>query len=330
MKYLFRNKSTKKLLCLLITLCLLLFTFSGCGFESKKTDDKFSVVAVSFVQYDFARAIMGNTDNLTMIMKPGAEIHSFEPSLSDIEAIKNADVFIYNGGESDTWIEKVFDSIDTNDTKKVALMDHVPLIKEHHSGHSHSHNEHSHEGDLGECGFKLGYDEHIWTSPKNAIIMLDAICETLCSTNPEMADTYRKNADEYKSEISIIDKNLKKTASSSKSKFIAVGDRFPFLYLASGYGLKYMAAFPGCSHENDASPAVIIDIIETMKEKNIKHVFYTESSDRLMTSTVKSETGAEELLLHSCQTVSKEDFESGKTYVDIMNENTKNLKEALS
>lgn len=334
MKHLTNNQNTKRLFCFVLHLCIFLFTLCGCGLKSKTSDNGFSVVTVNFVQYDFARAVMGSDENLTMIMKPGAQIHSFEPSLSDIESIKSADVFIYNGGESDAWIEKVFESVDTKSTKKVALMDYAMLIEEHHSGHSHSHSHnhtiHSHEDESDECNFKFGYDEHIWTSPKNAIIMVDEICTALCSANPEMADVYRKNADEYISQISMIDETLKDITDRSKSKFIAVGDRFPFLYLASEYGLEYMAAFPGCSHENDASPSVIIDIIETMKEKNIKHVFYTESSDKAMTRTIKNETGAKELMLHSCQTVSQKDFEKGITYTDIMKENAKNLKEALN
>lgn len=317
------------LLSIIFSLCT-----SGCSYDYKAQNDAFSIVTVNYVQYDFARAVCGNDENITMIMKPGAEIHGFEPSLADIEAISNADVFIYNGGESDTWVENILDSIEAKNLKTVVMMNHAILLEEEHSDHSHAHSrnheEHNHENENGVCPTKLGYDEHIWTSPKNAKCMINAICDALCKANPQNADLYKKNSAEYISKIDEIHHELKAVRSSSKTNFIAVGDKFPFLYLANEYDLDYMAAFPGCSHENDASPSVIMDIIKTVKSKNIKYVFYTESSDGKMADTICEETGAKKLLLHSAQTISPEDFKAGKTYAELMEQNTRNLKEALS
>lgn len=310
-----------------ICLCLIIpaLFVSGCK-SMPKDSGKLNVVSVIFPQYDFARAIGRDVANVSMIMKPGAEIHGFEPSAADIEMIANADVFIYGGGESDAWIDNIFESLDTENIKIIRLMDYAELLSEENPNSAHSHH-HEHSD---ECHNHAGYDEHIWTSPENAIASVEAICSAMCEKDAENAEIYKTNANDYISKISDVDNSFKAVTQSTGSDFIAVGDRFPFLYMAKEYNLRYVAAFSGCSPENDASPTVIVNIIETMKKEKTPVVFYTELSDGKMAATISEETGAKTLMLHSCQSVSKEDFENGKTYVDFMEENAAKLKEALS
>jgi len=304
-----------------IMACILLLT--GCMTSEHKESDSLSVVTVIFPQYDFARAVCQGVREPHMIMKPGAEIHGFEPSASDIETIANADVFIYGGGESDVWIDSILETIDNPNLKTVKLMEHCKLLEE---GSSHHHHEHEHDQ---MCQSHSGFDEHVWLLPENAIASIEAICDALCQIDHQNAAAYRKNADEYISEIQLIDSELESLCTDSEQNFIAVGDRFPFLYLAHRLDLEYKSVFSGCSHENDASPSVMIDIIETMKAKGTPVVFYTELSDRKIADTISEETGAKPLLLHSAQSISKEDFASELTYAGIMRQNIKNLKEAL-
>ena len=312
-----------------LLLCAILCSCTDAPYSE---NGKLNIVTVDFVQYDFARSICQNSANIKMIMKPGAEIHGYEPSLSDITTIRNADLFIYNGGESDVWIDKILESFDSKDLNTVRLMDYAVLIEEAHSAHSHSHNSqhsvHDHTGE-DECTDKHGYDEHIWTSPSNAVIMLDAICNAVCDENPEMTNEYQKNKSDYAKEIMSLGNEFKKACDNSESRFAVVADRFPFLYLFHEYDIDYMAVFPGCSHENDANPSVIIDIIEKTKTNNIPCIFYTETSDQKAAETICNETGAEKKMLHSCQRISKEDFENGVRYADIMEENFKVLKEVF-
>ncbi len=317
------------MICVFI-LCML--PLSGCQNTEKKDDNKLNIVTVDFVQYDFVRSICKDSADVKMIMKPGAEIHGYEPSLSDISLIRNADVFIYNGGESDVWVEKILDSFDSSSIATLKLMDYALLLEESHSSISHSHNNrhgvHDHSGE-DECEDKHGYDEHIWTSPSNAVIMLDAICKALSEKNPPMSVEYQKNKADYAKEIIGIGDKFDELCKSSERRFAIVADRFPFLYLFHEYDIDYMALFPGCSHENDANPAVIIDIIKKIKSESIPCVFYTETSDQKAADTICKETGAKKMLLHSCQRISDEDFKKGISYADIMKENYQALKEVL-
>ncbi|MBE7051098.1 MAG: zinc ABC transporter substrate-binding protein [Ruminococcaceae bacterium] len=305
---------------------------SGCGSAPMPESDKLRVVCIIYPQYDLARAIGKEMADVQMIMKPGAEVHGFEPSAADIRLISEADVLVCGGGESDVWIDSILESISHKPETIVHLMDHAELLEEENpsfgSSHTHSH-DHSHNEECETHGH-LGFDEHIWLNPNNAISCVNAICDAMSKADTKNKDIYRANADEYIKKIEEADAEIEMAVDGGKTNFIAVGDRFPYLYLTKRYGLSYAAVFSGCSPENDANPSVILKMIETMKEKNTKVVFFTELSDKKMARTISEETGAEMMLLHSCQSISKTDFENGKTYVDYMKENAKALKEALS
>lgn len=315
----------KKLNILFVALCII--WLPACNSIQEEPKDKLSVVAVNFAQYDFARAVCKDTANVQMIMRPGAEVHGYEPSLSDIIAIENADLFIYGGGENDVWIDKILSSVNTDNMKVLRLMkaEGISLYEEetHTSSHSHSHHNHHHEGGTG------AYDEHIWTSPKNAIAIVKLIADTVSELDSKNKELYKNNACEYVERLSDIDLELRKTVALSKTNFIAVADRFPFLYLAKDYGLEYIAAFSGCSPESDAGPSVIANIIEETCHHGTRAVFYIELSNQKMADAICEHTKAKKLLLHSCQSISRDDFEKGVTYADLMEQNITNLKEAL-
>lgn len=316
----------KKLNIISIVLCVIML--SACTSRDKNTStDRLSVVAVNFAQYDFARAVCGESADVQMIMRPGAEVHGYEPSLSDIIAIENADVLVYGGGANDVWVDKILTSVNTGGITLVPLMEDesINLYKEevHSSPHSHPEHDHHHHEGTG------AYDEHIWTSPKNAMRIVNIIEETVSERDPENRDIYKKNASEYINRLAGIDEELTDAISGAKSKFVAVADRFPFLYLAKDYGLEYAAAFSGCSPESDAGPSVIANMIEEINHHGTKAVFYIELSNQKMADAICENTGAKKLLLHSCQSISREDFEMGVSYADLMEQNITNLKEAL-
>ncbi len=320
----------KKTVLFLLCICMIL-GFCACDSYTTKKQDKLSVVTVIFPQYDIAGAVCGDLAEVKMIMRPGAEVHGYEPSLSDIVAIEEADVFIYGGGESDVWIDRILSSIDTSDKIVVSLMDsdEVYLYEEESISEAHTHagggHAHSHEHDGA-----AGYDEHIWTSPRNAINMLKVIEQAVISADRTNQKIYSENADVYRTKLEKLDSELSLVCSEAKNDFIVVADRFPLLYLAKDYGLQYMAAFSGCSPESDAGPSVIAHMIEEIKLHDIDYVFHIELSNEKMADAICESTGAKKLLLHSCQSISSEDYASEKTYIDIMKENIANLKEALS
>ena len=310
----------------LMVLAILLLT--GCMPLQQQKSEKTQVVATIFPLYDFAREIAGEDAEVKMLLKPGAEVHSYEPTPQDIITVQNCDVFLYIGGESDEWVRNVLESVDTSQMQVVALMDCVEAAEEAKSGfawngeHGHNHDGHDH--------MDAEYDEHIWTSPKNAMRMIEAINEAMQAADVSHTDAYQGRAELYTEKLRALDSELAQTVKEAKRDLLVFADRFPFLYLARDYGLEYYAAYPGCSSEAEPSAATVAAIIEEVKQSGVPAVFYIELSNRLMADTIAEATGAEELLLHSCQSISKEEFERGESYLSLMGQNIENLKIALN
>jgi len=281
------------------------------------------IISSNFVGYDFARAVTGDKSEVSMLLKPGAEAHDFEPTPEDIINIKNADLFIYVGGESDEWVERLLEGNEIPAEKTLRLMDLVEVKEEELSEgmeeHEHEHNEEDHEE----------YDEHIWTSPLNAIQLVNGIKTKLSTIHPENKSTYTQNADNYTSRLLAIDQKIRDVVSSSPKKELIFGDRFPFRYFVDEYDLNYYAAFPGCSEQTEASSQTIAFLIDKAKEDNIKTILKIELTSDKLAKTIAEETSAKVLTLNAAHNISKEDFESGLTYINIMEANIDVLKEAL-
>ena len=315
-------------------------------FEQKK----YSVVSTSFPGYDFARAVTKNTNISTkMLVKPGAETHTYEPTPQDIIDIKNADMFIYVGGDSDTWVEKILKDVDTKKTHVVKLVDLVSTVNEEivegmededehdhdhnhdHAKHDHNHDhdhdhadydheshEHKHEHNEKEEGPEI--DEHVWTSPKKAMEIVKKIAEVASEIDAEEKTKINDNTEKYVAEIAQVDKDLHQ-AIDGKISEIVVADRFPFRYFADEFGLKYAAAFSGCSEQTEASAKTISFLINKVKQDKIKKIYKIELSNGKIAETVSKDTGAEFLELHSAHNVTADDFSKGVTYVDLMKRN---------
>ena len=310
-------------------------------FEQKK----YSVVSTSFPGYDFARAVTKNTNISTkMLVKPGAETHTYEPTPQDIIDIKNADMFIYVGGDSDTWVKKILKDVDTKKTHVVKLVDLVSTVEEEivegmededehdhgHADHDHDHNhdhdhdhdheshEHKHEHDEEEEGPEI--DEHVWTSPKKAMEIVKKIAEVASEIDVAEKKKIDDNAEKYVAEIAQVDKDLHQ-AIDGKISEIVVADRFPFRYFADEFGLKYAAAFSGCSEQTEASAKTISFLINKVKQDKVKKIYKIELSNGKIAETVSKDTGAEVLELHSAHNVTADDFSKGVTYVDLMKRN---------
>ncbi len=319
-----KNKASKLIggiLAIALILGVSIFTVIKLS-QSKKTA---SIISSSFVGYDFARAVTGDNSEVTMLIKPGSEMHDFEPTPEDIINIKNADLFIYVGGESDEWVEDLLKDNEIPEEKTLRLMDLVEIKEEELSEgmeeHEHEH-EHHHEEEV-------EYDEHIWTSPVNAIKLVDGVKDKLSKIYPENKDVYAKNADTYTSRLSEIDQKIRNVVSSSNKKELIFGDRFPFRYFVDEYGLNYYAAFPGCSEQTEASSKTIAFLINKVKSDNVKVVLKIELTSDKLAKSIADETNAKVMTLNAAHNISSEDFEKGVTYADIMESNVEVLKEAL-
>ena len=259
-----------------------------------------------------------------MLLKPGMESHSYDPTPQDIIKIQECDLFIYVGGESDHWVNDILDSDKEKPKKVIALMECVDTVAED-TVEGMTEEEHE-EKDSDE----VEYDEHVWTSPKNAITISKKIAGTMKELSPSDASVFEKNLNSYSKELSSLDDSFRKVVDGTRNRTLVFGDRFPFRYFADEYGLNYYAAFPGCSSETEPSAATISFLIDKVKEKKIPVVFTIEFSNGKVADTICEATGAKKLEFHSCHNVTQEMFDSGVTYVSLMNGNVSKLKEALA
>ena len=338
----------KKIILVLLT-AILLSPFTGCKPReniARIDNGKINVITTIFAPYDFVRQIAGDRVNLTMLLHPGSESHSFEASPRDIISIQNSDVFIYIGGESDSWVDRILESMDTANIKILAMLDAVEAVKEEivegmeDDDHDHDdehgsfwsnfwrritglHKDNDHDDD------EEAFDEHVWTSPKNAIILVEKITEMLCEADPVNADFFKENANAYIEQLQELDDTFKEITDGAKRRTIVFGDRFPFRYFADAYDLEYFAAFPGCSTETEPSAATVAFLIDKIKQEEIPVVFHIKLSNERMADTISAETGAKKMLLHSCHNITKREFDAGSTYLDFMRNNTEALREAL-
>ena len=314
--------------------------------DAPSEGNKLKIVTTNFPSYDFARAITKEDAEVTMLVKPGAETHSFEPSPQDIITIQNADLFIYTGGDSDEWVDGILESVQNKNFHVFKMMDAVNLIEEEtvegmqeeeheHADADHGKEEadHDHEkADQAEEHEEEGpeMDEHVWTSPKNAITIVEKLEDTLSGLDESHKDSFKANSESYVKELEELDKSFKEVVDSGKRKEIIVADRFPFAYFCKEYGLSYFAAFPGCSTDTQPSAATIAFLTDKVKEDKIPVVFHIEMGNEDMVNAISKDTGAKKLLLNSVHNVTDSDFKAGKTYVDLMKPNVEALKEALN
>ena len=316
-------KSTLRYIAIAATVLIsfVVFIFAmvqGETYEYQK--DKTTIVATSFAPYDFAKQIAGESAEVIMLLAPGEESHTYEPTPGDIMKIQQCDLFVYGGGESEKWVDSILESIGGG-VKTVKMMDVVELHQENHD--HEAHDNHSHEE-------KSEYDEHVWTSPVNAMKIVEAISSALQQTDSANAEIYAENTENYLSLLGELDNRFETMIASSEKDTIIIGDRFPLMYFTERYTLDYDSAFPGCSAQTEANPATIARLIDNVKQNNINVVFKVDLSKGSVAYTISEATDAVVETLYSCHVISAEDFANGETYITLMNRNYEALKSALN
>ena len=330
----------KRIITLFLTLALTL-SLAACAAPGEKADDgKIQIVATLFPYYDFARAIAGDRADVTLLLSPGREAHSFEPTPLDAVTISEADVFLYNGGEGEYWVEEMLDAAGEHIAVKARMMDYVDALGEEFSegmqgadehGHDHDHDDHDHDHEEDEHDSdEIEYDEHIWTSPKNAAILCRAVCEAICKADPANEDFYRANCDDYCAQIEALDARFADLCESAPRKLLVFADRFPMLYFCREYGLDYRAAFHGCSGDTEPSLATIKFLIDKVEDENIPVVYTIDFGTKKVAAVVSECTGAAIETIYSMQTVSRADFDAGETYLTLMERNFEALRKGLN
>lgn len=338
-------------------LILTVFTaLTASTFAAKKSakNDKLKVVTTIFPQYDWTREIMGDkasSAQLTLLVGNGVDLHSYQPSIQDIAKISTADIFIYVGGESDGWVKDALKNAANKNMKVISLMEvlgdkvKAEEIKEgmqaeeeeDHDEHDHDAEDHDHEAEghhhhHHDDDEEVEYDEHVWLSLRNAKILSAEIAEALSEKDPANAAVYKANFASYSAKLDALDKDYTAVVASASKKTILFGDRFPFRYLTDDYGLDYYAAFVGCSAETEASFETVVFLSKKVDELGLNSVLKIESGDGKIARTIVQNTKnktASVLTLDSIQSTTLKQANAGTTYLKIMEENLKVLKEAL-
>lgn len=306
----------KIFLAIVILLILTTTLLTGCRTAPGSNEDDLTIISTVFPGYDFAKQVVGDKAQVSMLLPVGSESHSYEPTPKDIIKIQNCDLFIYTGGESDAWVDDILSSMETPVTV-VKMIDCADIYQEEHD---HSQENHDHEDE---------YDEHVWTSPVYAQEIVRTISDKLGEADSENKEFYTENADNYIKELETLDKEFQDFFSGIENPVMVFGDRFPLKHFADRYGITCYSAFPGCSSETEPSAADLVLLINTVKELKLKTVFCIEFSNRNVAESIAESTGTSISQFNTCHNVTQEQLDEGVTYVSLMKENLKVLEEAF-
>ncbi|WP_337401585.1 metal ABC transporter substrate-binding protein [Anaerotignum faecicola] len=326
----------KKITALLLALFMLVGALAGCGKQNDTNQtDKLSIVTTIFPEYDWVREILGDkADNaeITMLLDNGVDLHSYQPTADDIVKISDCDLFIYVGGESDEWVEDALRNAANGNMKVINLLEVLgDSVKTEEIVEGMQEEEHEHE-DAEEHEHEEEADEHVWLSLKNAKMLVRVISKALQELDPDSKDIYAANADAYVKKLSALDAEYQAAVDAASNKTILFGDRFPFRYLVDDYGLRYYAAFVGCSAETEAGFETISFLAKRVDEWKLPCVLTIEGAQHKIAETVVRNTTAKNqrvLTMDSMQSTTSKDVKNGTTYLSVMEKNLSVLKEAL-
>lgn len=330
-----------------LVLCLVvmmagLTTLTGCSMGGDYAGDgRYKIVCTTFPQYDWVKQIIGDDDrfNVKLLLGNGVDMHSYQPTVDDMYQVATADMFVYVGGSSDKWVSDALKNARNKNMKVVNMMEVIGdkakveelvegMQEEKHDSHSHSDDVQEHSEDDEE----LEYDEHMWLSLSNAMIITQELADNLKQIDSDNAEQYEANAKAYIGRLKELDNRYREAVSGAANKTIMFGDRFPFRYLADEYGLKYYAAFPGCSAETEASFETVTFLSGKADELGLKAIYVIENSDKRVAQTIVKNTktkNQEIIAMNSMQSVSNKDIAAGVNYIGIMEDNLAALKKGL-
>ena len=318
----------KSIVFLVLIIMMQMFVLVGCGSKGSvvdaQKDDRISIVCTTFPQYDWVKNIIaGNEERfiLTLLMENGGDLHNFQPSALDIARVSACDMFIYVGGESDGWVEDVMKEAVNPDMCVINMMDVAApyLLEEESLEEDGFHEEHE-------------FDEHIWLSLRNAEVLAEYIAVELEKLDQTDVNLYERNCESYIKKLKALDAKFVQAAASSETDTLLFADRFPFRYFVEDYGLKYYAAFEGCSAETEASFGIVAFLAGKLDELGLGAVLVIDSSDTRLAQVIieNTHTAHQQILaLNSLQSVSKKDIVNGVSYLSVMEENLAILKIAL-
>ncbi|MBO5938136.1 MAG: zinc ABC transporter substrate-binding protein [Clostridia bacterium] len=314
-------RTTTRYLALVLALCCLLPLCTSC--TKPEQSDKIEVLCTVFPLYDWVRNIVGDSETVEvslLITNGSSDLHSYQPSAKDMVAISSADLFFYVGGVSDAWVEDALRTHDSEDRIDVKMTE-IPEIRlrEICSDSTEEHDDHEHGA----------IDEHLWLSLINAKTASSYLCDRLCELDEQGAEQYRENYAAYAASLDALDEEYSSLVASVDDPMILCADRFPFVYLAEDYGIRYVAAFEGCSTDANATPDTILRLAQAVDEHGVRAILVTERHDGQLAESVLSAARSKDveiLCLVSMQSTTMEMVEAGDSYIQLMKANLDTLR----
>jgi zinc transport system substrate-binding protein len=281
------------------------------------------IVASVFPLKEFAQAVAGERGEVSLLVPPGAEIHTWRPRPSDIVRLSSADMFLFIGSNMEPWLQDILDGVQNPNLKTLEAAKGISLIeKDSASGEHEGETEQEHEHDLEAT------DPHVWLDFQNDQIIIDKIAASLSRIDPDGALIYRKNASVYKQRLQDLDNKYKQSLQTCTHRVFILGGHAAFGYMAKRYGLRQISLY-GVSPDAKPTPKKLIEIVELAKKYGIKVIFFDSSVSDELARVLAREVGARTLVLNPGANLTKEQLKLGKTFFDIMEENLENLKDGL-
>lgn len=324
----------KRISKIIVSSLIIILMIIGGGYSiyyfSRPSEDK-RIITTIFPIYDITRNVMGSDDEIMLLEDTGVDVHSFSPSLRESMHIRNADLFVYIGGESDKWVADLLNMKTSDNFHSLNLFDRIEKLEESDNNIADT-DHHTDDDHSGEQSDEIEYDEHIWLSVKNIINMTRIICDKLIEVYPERCELFETNANSYIAKMQTLESEYENVCANKVNKLI-FADRFPFLYLIKDYNLNYFACFKGCSTESEASYEVKRKVIDEINTNDVDYVLVLETSDQNLANSIinnsKCKEGVEILVLNSCQSVTRNEAKH-LTLIKILEDNLEVLKKVLT
>ena len=303
----------------LIFVSISAFLLGACGNSTASEDGKLNIVTTFYPVYEFTKQVAGDEANVDLLVKAGTEVHDYEPSAKDIARIQEADVFVYENKNMETWVHDVEESIDTSKVSVIRATEGMLLLpgSEEVEDHDQSEEGHSHP-----------YDPHVWLSPARAITLVETIRDSLVAKYPEKKDTFETNAAAYIEKLDALDTKYSETLSAAKQKYF-VTQHTAFSYLALDYGLRQVS-ITGVAADEDSTPSRLAEITDYINEYGIKYIYFEENASKSVAETLANETGVQLDVLNPLESLTDEDMKNGKDYISVMEDNLTALEKTTS
>ena len=291
----------------------------ACGNSTASEDGKLNIVTTFYPVYEFTKQVAGDEANVDLLVKAGTEVHDYEPSARDIARIQEADVFVYENENMETWVHDIEESIDTSKVSVIRATEGMLLLPGSEEGENHDHSEEGHSHP---------YDPHVWLSPARAITLVETIRDSLVAKYPEKKDTFETNAAAYIEKLDALDTKYSETLSAAKQKYF-VTQHTAFAYLALDYGLKQVS-ITGVAADEDPTPSRLAELTDYIKKYGIKYIYFEENASKSVAETLANETGVQLDVLNPLESLTDEDMKNGKDYISVMEDNLTALEKTTS